>query len=336
MSETRSPAAPRPDIVAPEAPAFGVDGVGYRWGHVFAFAGRREDWQILVTEVRQALAGLRLAAEEGHPLGRAAQGEAERAFRRARRLLAAEDLETWLADRGLTVRQWRQHVRGQALRQRHAAELDAVVQRHPPDDAEVDAVVPVWGLCSDAFLRWARTLATRGAAAHAVCEQDGAAIPAPDDLEALERLYDRFTAQVATTRRLERLIGARYLEWLRVECEVAVFPDEDTVREALLCVREDGWTLVHAARAGGATLRRRAVLVEDLDDAARAAFVRARDGDLIGPLTFAGGPALVSVRHKRAPSLDDDELRTKATRELVATAAEREVNNRVEWHALGT
>ena len=331
MSEAR-PAADAPAGVAEgDALAFRVDGVGYRWTHVFAHARRRGDWRTLETEVGQAQACLRLTTEEGPPLRRQAERSVAVAFRRARRLLAAEDLEAWLETRGLTVAQWRRYIQGEALRRRHAAELDTVVERYPVDDATVKEALGVWGRCSGAFPRWAEQLATRAAAAHAACELAGEPPPGPDELEPLDELFDRFTADVATAERLEALLATRYLDWLRIDGETAVFADQDTAAEALLCVRDDGWSLSEATQAGHGRLRRHGLLVEDIEPDMRHHFVRARDGDLLGPLPLGGEPALVHVLRKDAPSLDDQELRLKATRRLVATAAAREVDDRVEW-----
>lgn len=331
MSETLPTADAPTELVEGDALAFRVDSAGYRWSHVFAHARRRGDWRTLQTEVGQAQACLRLATEEGPPLLRQAERSVAVAFRRTRRLLAVEDLEAWLETRGLTVVQWRRYIQGEALRRRHAAELDTVVERYPVDDATVKEALAVWGQCSGAFTRWAEQLATRAAAAHAACERADEPPPGPDELQTIEELYDRFTADVATTERLEALLAARYLDWLRIDGETAVFADQDTAAEALLCVRDDGWSLSEATQAGRGRLRRHGLLVEEVEPDARHHFVRARDGDLLGPLPLGGEPALVHVLRKDAPSLDDQELRLKATRRLVATAAAREVDDRVEW-----
>lgn len=331
MSRAQTESTAGASSVAREAPAFRVDGATYRWAEVFAHARRTGDWHILETDVRQALACRRLVRADGPPLSLETQREAETAFRRARRLHAAEDLEAWLIDRGLTVAQWRRYIRGEALRRRHAPELDTVVARYPPGDEEVAAALPVWGVCSGAFPRWAEELATRAAAAHAVCHDEPRPVPEPGDLATHETLFDRFAAAVATPERLEARIASRYLEWLRLDCEVAAFPDADTAAEARLCVRDDGWSLAEAARAGRAARQRRSLLVEEVDADARHHFVRARDGDLLGPLLLAGEPVLVEVHHKHPPSLDDDELRSRASHELVVTAAAREVDDRVTW-----
>jgi hypothetical protein len=299
---------------------------------VFADARRRGDWQILETEVRQALACGQLSAEGAPPLGRQAERSTANAFRRARRLHAAEDVEAWLGARGLTVRQWRRFIRGEALRQRHAAQLADLVARYPADDQALHDTLPIWGWCSGAFPRWAEELAARAASAAALGEdgsRDGA--DGQVDLPALDEAYDRFAAAAATSDRLAALVAARYLAWLRIDGDLVAFADEDIAREALLCVREDGWSLADVAAAGRSQLRRRALVAEEVDVEVRHHLVRARDGDLLGPLLVDGRPTLVFVRRKRPPEIDDEEVRVRATRELVDTAVAREVADRVEW-----
>jgi hypothetical protein len=331
VSETFPAPDPLTGPVGGDELAFRVDGVGYRWAHVFAHARRRGDWRILEIEVTQAQACLRLATEEGPPLRRQAERSVAVAFRRTRRLHAAEDLEAWLGTRDLTFAQWRHYIQGEALRRRHAAELDTVVKCYPVDDATVEEALRVWGRCSEAFPRWAEQLATRAAAAHAACERAGEPPPGPDELEALEALFDRFAGDVATAERLEALLATRYLDWLRIDGETAVFADQDTAAEALLCVRDDGWSLSEATLAGQGRLHRHGLLVEEIEPDTRYHFVRAHDGDLLGPLPLGGKPTLFHVLRKDAPSLDDDEVRLKATRHVVTTAASHEVDDRVEW-----
>lgn len=312
-------------------PAFRVDGTVHTWEQVFTLARRRGDVAILQAEVRQALAYRARAEAQGRPLERDRERAVAVSFRRARRLHAVEDLEAWLAARGLSVTQWRDYVRGEALRRRHAAELDTVVEGHVPDEAQVAELQSVWGRCSGAFGRWAEELARLVAVAHALRDRGGSPVPEVTDLGELTSRFDDFAQVVATPDRLESLVTARYLDWLRIDRETASFRDLDTAAEAGLCIRDDGWTLRQAARAGGGRLSRRASLAEEIDDAHRHRFVRAHEDDLLGPLVIDGAPSLVQVLRKHPPTLDDDEVRLHATNHLLDTAVAREVNDRVEW-----
>jgi len=319
--------------VREDAPVFRVGGTTHTWGQVFAWARRSGDLKILQTEVRQALACQGRAADQRRPLERDRERAVAVAFRRARRLHAAEDLEAWLAARGLSVDQWREYVRGEALRRRQAAELDVIVEQHPVDDDDVERLTSVWGRCSGAFGRWADDLAHRIAAAHALGERGKGLVPQADELDDLEARFEAFHRSVVTPDRLASLVAARYLDWLRIDCDTVTFHDLDTAAEARLCIRDDGWTLRQVARAGGGRVRRRARLAEDIDADHRHQFVRAREDDLVGPVPEDGGLSLAVVMHKHTPALDDDEVRLRATRHLVDTAVAREVNDRVEWLA---
>lgn len=334
MSEAAAVAAAPPDPHGDDqAIAFRVDEVDYRWAEVFAAARQNGDLDILHTEVRQAQALLVMADADDSVASRKSEREAQRAFRRARRLHAGEDLEAWLGERGVSLTQWRDYIRGQVLRHAHASQLDAVVEHHPPPDVAVRAALPVWGACSGAFARWASELATRVAVAHAVCEDDPATSASPSgpgEPDQLDAGYARFAETVATRRRLEALVTSRYLEWLRVDCDLAVLPDEDVAREARLCVRDEGWSLSDATRAGRGSVHRKSLLMEEVDSETRPVLVGAREGALLGPLALPDAAMLVHVHRKTPPQLDDEEIAARATSELVTTAADREVAARVE------
>jgi hypothetical protein len=321
-----------PDPTIDQRPVFSVDATGFAWDDVFAHARRHSAWAALETQVRQAKACERLAAAHDLLPDVVEERAAAQAFRLERRLYAAEDLEAWLAERGLSVAQWRDHIRESVLRRQHAEDLDAVFGAYPPTDAEVEAALPVWGVCTGAFGRSARDLAARAAAAQAAWARGtGGQAPAPGRLDVLDALYDRFTEQAARHEALEALVASRYLDWLRVECEQVTFPHDDAAREALLCVRDDGWTLTVAARAAGAEAVQANVLVRDADPEVRHRLLAAQDGDVLGPLQLPAGPALVHVVRKTAPDVDDPELRALAVREVIDAAVAREVDDRVRW-----
>lgn len=315
------------------AVVFRVGEVGYRWDDVFAHARRRGAWQALQTHVREAQACQRMVVDEGLTPPVDEERAAATGFRYERRLYAAQDLEAWLDERGLTVAQWRDYIRGVVLRRRHEPELVAIMSRYPPTEQAVEHACGAWGVCSGVFARWAQELAARGAAAHAVWEADatGGDPPRPERLDALDALYERFAERAATPERLQATVTARALDWVQVDFDQTVFGNEDAAREALLCVRDDGWSLAEAARAAGTAVHRRSVFLEEVDGAARHQLLRARGGDLVGPLLLPEGPTLAHVRHRVEPSLHAPDVRARAVTELVDEAVAREVDDRVRW-----
>lgn len=329
----RDAAAGEDQTVDGAAVVFRVADVGYRWEDVFAHARRRGAWRRLETEVREALACQRMVVEEGLPWAVEEERTAARAFRSARRLYAAEDLEAWLAARGLTVAQWREYVRGTVLRRRHERDLSAVVARYPPGDGNVEGTVAVWGLCSGAFAAWARELAARAAGAHAQWERqpDGRQPPGCREEDRTDALWTRFIHTSANPSRLRSLVSAHHLDWLRVDWEQAVLPTRDGAREARACVRDDGCALAEAAEAAGTHLQTQSALLEQVDDGLRHEFVRCGEGDVVGPLQRREGWMVLHVRGKTPPSLQDPDVRARAVTEAVDTAVAGEVADRVRW-----
>ena len=332
MSLAEGSTDPRLDPTVSDAVALQVDATDLRWSDVVAYAVREGAWEVFTTELRQAVACRRLVAEQGPRLDRATERDVATAFRRARRLLAAEDLEAWLAARDVTVRAWQEYVRAEGLRRRHAHELPELVVRFPATDEQLRTLRPVWGWCTGALPRWAEQVAVRVAAAHALDGPGSVAVPLDDtELAALAERHERFAEAAASPARLGALIASRYLDWVRIDADLATFSTVDRAREARLCVTDDGWTLAQATRAGRGSLQRRSLLVEDLPTEVRHEVVRAHEEELLGPLALAEGPTLLWVRGKHRPSDDDAEVRRRATDELVTTATSRELDARVTW-----
>ena len=83
-----------------DRPVFTVRGAAYTWQDVAGYARLRGDWEAIE---REAAAGAAALAVEP---AREAVAEAAQAWRRERRLLAADDLGTWLERRGLNAESW--------------------------------------------------------------------------------------------------------------------------------------------------------------------------------------------------------------------------------------
>lgn len=283
--------------------------------------------------MRAALACQRMVDEEGQLAAVADERAAARAFRTERRLYAAEDLERWLADRGVTVAQWREYLRGLVLRRRHQEQLAAVVARYPPEVDAVAEALPARGVCSGAFATWAPRLAGRAAAAWARWERepDRPRPPGPDDLDRVDELWRRLVEESVTSARLRSVLRRRHLDCLGVDWEKAVFPTVDAAREALLCVRDDGWTLAEAAVAAGTRPQVGSAVLEEVDDDLRRELLRSGPGQLVGPLQRDGGWAVLRVLGKTVPTLEAADVRARAVADVADAAVAREVTDRVRW-----
>ena len=212
----------------------------WTWGDLFLAARLWGEWEPWI-------AGL---ADRPAPADPKA---AEVSFRRARRLIAGDELRAWLAEQHLTVDDWRGWLRGE------------------PGEP--------WtaGVCDGSFDLWADRLAERAGALAAADPPpastsppaawfgrmpgaaDAQALGIPADAVALraealwsaERAYEQLCAEAAGGDAVERLVTDNSVDWLRVDCELIEAADEDVAREAALLVREDGLAMPEVARSPG-------------------------------------------------------------------------------------
>lgn len=299
--------------------AFRVGEEQFTWGDVAADAQRRGTWTQLEQEIRLGISCRRRARDTGLDLPADHVEAAAATFRYDRKLVSAEDMEAWLKGRDLTVAEWMGWVRRDLARRRWphlGAEADV-------GDDEVASFTWVTGVCSGALKHAAYELAGRVAAQHSMT--DGTWL-------SRDEAYQQFCSRAVSPHALEAAIATRYLDWMVIDCDWATFHDEDTAREALMCVREDGRSIAEAAAAADTTVARRRLLIEAVDAGLRPRFSSATAGDLIGPLPADGeGATIVAVIARTTPSPADDLVRRRAEEFLTAAAVEREIESRVRW-----
>jgi len=301
---------------------FTADGRPFTWEDVAAHARGRGTWLTLERETADGLA----AAAGGDP-SREDVRAAEVGFRQARRLIAAEDTERWLAQRQLTIAEWRAWVRADVGRRATPDGPDAsvdAVDAAEVDAADVAAAVWVTGWCTGMLEGLARDLAHRVAAQGAMAE--GGVDLGPDDA------YDRLVEAAASDDAVKASVASHLLDWMALDGDWLSFPDEDAAREGLVCLREDGMGMDDLAEAVGTAAVRRRTVIADLDHAWRLRFLSSQEGDHLGPVPVDDGLAIVAVRAKVMPSVNDGEVRERARRLLVARAVDRETEKRVRWH----
>ena len=278
-----------PEVLA--RPVFSAGAQDYRWADVVAAARAWGRWDDVTRPSRPSR-------------GEAEVEEAGETFRYERNLLAAEEMEAWLAHWGLTVADWRRWLRGEA-------------------DGWPEAV------CSGALAGLARDLAARAASAEA---NGGAAGPVETDLGRMDDALTELKRRALADGDHERLLEVRGADWVRVVYSALAFAQPGMAREAALCVREDGLDLAQVADRAGLEVERVDTLMEDVDPALVKALLSTPSGDLAGPLATGDRFLVLQVHEKTAPSLADPAIRDLLERELSRRAIEREVRDRVRWH----
>jgi hypothetical protein len=322
-------------------PALTVDGRDLTIADVAVAALYLGEWSAARARAEAGLACL--DADGSAPVPADEVTAAAEAFRRSRRLLAAEEMEEWLARRGLSAGEWMRWVRMSVAR-RHGSTGRA--GGAAPDATELYAEA----LCSGALARSARWLAETLVAPE---PREPASAPArrPDPAEIEVLGVDRATT-AATLDELQRRrsavaelatavagadavaarVRAQQADWLAVDYRILALQEEAAAREALLCVRDDGMHLEEVANVAGADVAHEHALLCDAPAALAAPLLSATPGELIGPVEHGEGAAVVIVDAKVAPSAEDPDIARRAGRELLARAFEREMATRVRWH----
>lgn len=283
-------------------------------------------------------------------------------FRRARHLIAGDELDDWLIARNLSRDDWRGYLRRHCLRQRFAGQLAGIVARYPVSPLQVAEFLPVEmpcdGIlqrCATTLVEWAAPVAESGgdsrdmaAALVSALAADVSASAATTVLDvgthdlhrrlgrllALRASFERFVERVSGDVAIGRFLAGRRLDWLRLQCRELGVDSGDAAHEVVMCLREDGLEPEEVARLAGAQLVERTVAVEDVRPALAVRLVSALPGDVIGPLPGDDGASRVLLVDARLfPSVDDPVMRKRARSELVAAALEPLLAGAVRWHA---
>jgi hypothetical protein len=277
------------------------------WEDVLEAAELRGELAALMRQARQGLGCLKRLAADGDVVSAETLRGAAIAFRHEHNLLAADELEAWLSERGLAVADWNDYLRREILRERWSDDLERIEREFQVADDEVDSVLPAEAACSGFLLRSAERLAEDAALGDLRAS-------APDRAE------------------VEHVIAAHALDWIRIEAETLELDDPDAAREAALCVRVDGRALADVAADSGAAAGRVVLYAEDAEPGLRSALVSASPGELVGPVAHEATQLLFLVRDKIAATADDPELERRAAAVIAARMVERELRNRVVWH----
>jgi hypothetical protein len=314
-----------------DRPLFTVAGRTYAWEDVLIAAELRGELRALERQTRQGLACVRRLAAEPEALQPQTLRAAATAFRHEHNLLAADELEAWLAARGLAVVDWNAYLSRLLLRERWAAELERVESEFAVGDEEVDAALAAEAVCTG-FLRQAVERLAEDAALVAAADAVKDAGDRTAFIAALTREAEVVRVRAPSPTELEREIAAHTLDWIRIEAETLELDEAEAAREAALCVRVDGRSLADVADDCGVPASEVVLYLGDAEPALRAALVSASPGELIGPVERSAGHLLLEVHAKTAPTADDAELGRRAAAVLAARAVGRELRDRVLWH----
>jgi hypothetical protein len=334
------------------ATTFSAGGRQYQWLDVFLAAMLRGHWQAFERRLLGGLACV-VAADADGTRPDDARVDAEAAtFRYDRDLLTAEETTRWLEGRGLDVEAWTDFLVRDILLRDRAGQIDELIQAHLDAIAITDAAFVAEGLCSNVFQQLSTTLA--GRAAVAVARRGTRPSPSRSELidiervvasnlpwiEALDRadtvsrlthaahlevVFQDEASAALTERALTSELVRHQMDWMRIDLERLSFGSAAAAREALLCIREDGFSFDDVAQESRLPVRDSRDLLEQLEPEWRDVVLSAGVEEVLGPVGVGDRFEIALLVAKRPASLDDPLVRARAEEAVVEHLVSRAV-----------
>jgi hypothetical protein len=150
----------------------------------------------------------------------------------------------------------------------------------------------------------------------------------------VDRTFERFRAMQLTDHAVESYVASRQLEWIRFDCRIMAFPNEDMAAEAALMLRDDGEGFTGVYHAAHAEPRASRFFFDHLDSGLRDLFLGVQAGDLVGPIRVGDEFVLYLIERKVLPSAQDPEVRRLAEDGVLGTLLKQQLDHHVAWHAV--
>ena len=302
----------------------------------------------------------RAADEEGlEPAGDEVD-EAVAAFRYDRDLISAEETEAWLEARGLGADDLAAHFARESWLRQLKGRVPVPIAGSAPGGAEELPALAAALLLSDGFPPLARALVQRLAVPPAAGKGDAAAVAQErehflgrtglvpggvgawlqawgrgeewlQEMLAAEAAYRAHCAAEVTSEKLARALVSARLGLTRLEVEQVEFDSLDAVREAELCVREDGLSLEEIAGESQYPFERKQHYAEDLPEAQRDSLLFAQVGTLLHVASEGGEFQLRRVVHRFEPQLEEPEVRRRLEHRILEQGFSEAVGSDLRW-----
>ena len=302
------------------------------------------------------------AEEEGRELDDSAVDTALQAFRYDHDLITAEETEKWLADRGLTLKDFsdyfERHYWGETIGE--VAEADDTEGYFSASPELHDLLIAETAMSGE-LDRMATRLSWRVAAATAAKE--------PPSNDAIERQRQEFLARfnletaavdewlaglgrdsawleqmlqteatyaaeaekVATPQARQRELGSLRLQLTVFDTEIIEFDSHDAACEALFCVRDDCMSMEQVAADGRYPFHRQQLLLEDIAPDVQQQFLSVSAGEVLEPIESGGVFRLCRVAGKSEPNPEDRAVRQRIEQRLLERHFADLVSQHVRW-----
>lgn len=361
VSECRSPSAPTP-LESRVACRFEQTDVTV--GEAIRAALFRGELAARWQTVLRRLAVEYSAAARGLSADLEAVQTCSEAFRYEHDLISAEEAETWLGARDVSLEQFTRYFLQQYWLEAGADELGEMVLDLSLDPTEATADQWEWlrvclmltGEMGMAARQCAWRLAASGAGREPTGEEIGlqwerfrARAGVRPGREAgwaarlgetgewlseqirLEACFESICDSVLTDPALERAIAGHGRDWMRFQVETMDLRSREAAEEARLCLEHDGISMDELARRCGVPGESMTVYLEELPDDLREMLLRTGVGGCMDPIEVDGGYQLNRVVEKIDPTIADASIRERARCWVLRRHFEGLCGHRIHW-----
>ena len=315
---------------------FSCGGVVFCAEHVLAAA---EEWGQLDSvrlQARERLSALAQAQADGFQVADDLLQARSEAFRRDLGLRSAQATQEWMDAHGVSIEAFGDYLEREACREHYTSNTHtrpAAAETITAQD--VDEVLWPDLVFSGSFQPWCQQLAEIVAI---VCSSKGADhIDAdlatwPERLNAYGQRYEEFRADLLSTARLKSALRVQYQNFFLLRCEIGIFDTDAAVREAVLCITEDGLSMEKVCEMAKGEFMRQEVLLNQLPSPSlQTAALSAAPGSVLPPFEQEGRHILMYVHEKKEPDLADERTRSLLSDRIVTDAIRPLVHEHIQW-----
>ena len=147
----------------------------------------------------------------------------------------------------------------------------------------------------------------------------------------MEAAYRAECARVLTPEKRFRMLNSLRLPLTLLEVESVEFDRGEAANEAYLCVHEDGLSMEESAKLGRYPYTRKEFLIEDLPEHWQRRFLAASEGATLEPEVDDGVYHLCRLLRKQDPQLEDSSVRRRIDQRILESHFAELTGNCVRW-----
>lgn len=314
---------------------FSCGGANFCAEHVLTAADQWEQLAPVRLQVCARLAALAQAQADGFQVADDLLQSRSEAFRRNLGLRSARSTQQWMDAHGVSIEAFGDYLEREACREHYTSNaLPFDAAEESISAKEVDKALWPDLVFSGNVELWCQQLAEILAI---VCSLKGPdhvdadLVTWPDQLTTYAQIHEQFRADLLTTTRLQNALRAQYHDFFQLDCVIGIFENDAAVREAMLCITEDGLSMEEVCEMAKGDFMHQEALLNELPPTLQTAALSAAPGSVLSPFEQAGRHILMQVQAKKEPALADERTRALLSQRIVTEAIRPLVHEHIEW-----